>query len=168
MGKNGENAVNAYKKKMKDSGKIVSVEKVGLVVIDQYPRLAASVDGKVFDKSVDSFGYLEVKWPISRSVLKLEEAALKQSFCLKKNDQGLIQMNPIHDYFHKVQGRMFVTGLKWTDFVVWLIDQVHIERSHLMKMCGMQFHYKCTKIEKKNFYQQMFVPELLTRQVDRN
>ena len=86
MGKNGENAVNAYKKKMKDSGKIVSVEKVGLVVIDQYPRLAASVDGKVFDKSVDSFGYLEVKWPISISGLKLKEAVLKQPFCLKKND----------------------------------------------------------------------------------
>lgn len=56
------------------------MERIGLVVSDQCPGLAASVDGKVYDKSVDSFGCFEVKCPISRSGLKLQEAVLKQPF----------------------------------------------------------------------------------------
>jgi hypothetical protein len=120
---NEENAILAYEKHMEMSGNAVKVEKMGLQICDKFSGLGASVDGNVFEISTDSYGCLEVKCPISRAGLTLEEAVHKHPFCLKKNDKGEIKLNRSHDYFYQVQDQMFVTGLKWADFVVWFNDE---------------------------------------------
>jgi hypothetical protein len=161
---NEENAILAYEKHMEMSGNAVKVEKMGLQICDKFPGLGASVDGKVFDISTDSYGCLEVKCPISRAGLTLEEAVHKQPFCLKKNDKGEIKLNRSHDYFYQVQGQMFVTGLKWADFVVWLNDKnVYVERI----LFDETMWNKISLPKLTNFYRQQFIPELLSRRVQK-
>ena len=126
----------------------VVVTKMGLFLHKQYTWLGASVDGIIHDTTLDSFGCLEVKCPMSRGGLSVNEAVEKQPFC--------------RDYYFQVQGQMFVTGLSWTDFVVWLENGVvFIER--------IQFDQASWDSQwlpaLQTFYKTVFVPEMLTRQV---
>ncbi|XP_053374044.1 hemicentin-1-like [Mercenaria mercenaria] len=82
-----DRAVRAYEQKMKDSGQTVEAKKIGLRICEQFPALGASVDGKVYDKSTESYGCLEVNCPMSRAGLTLEEAVQKKTFCLQTCDQ---------------------------------------------------------------------------------
>ena len=50
--------------------------------------------------------------------MDISEACKDSSFFLKEQD-GEIHLKQNHNYSYQVQGQMYVTGLKWIDFVVW-------------------------------------------------
>ncbi|WAR06442.1 hypothetical protein MAR_021811 [Mya arenaria] len=129
-----ENAITAYKQFMKSKGNNVVVEKRGLVVCKDY---GASVDGIVNDLTTDTSGCLE-------------------------DSSGQILLNRAHDYYIQIQGQMYVLGLSWADFVVWLSDEhVHVERVAF----DIDAWTKNILPALKHFFETAFVPELLTRKV---
>ncbi|KAK6196378.1 hypothetical protein SNE40_001615 [Patella caerulea] len=107
---------------MEQNNTPVTVEKCGIILHSEIPGLGASPDGKVYDTVCNKFGGLEVKCPISKAGMTIE-----QGFYLA-NDNGNIHLKISHDYFYQVQGQMFISGLEWTDFVVWLGKEIFIER----------------------------------------
>ncbi|XP_041862020.1 uncharacterized protein LOC121652935 [Melanotaenia boesemani] len=102
----------------------MTVRETGLWVNSEYPYLAASPDGLLHDRDLDSHGVLEIKCPIS-----LKEAHPKDfytalskkqlaGFCLKV-DGDEVTMSKKHAYYYQVQMQMGVLQREWSYFVIW-------------------------------------------------
>ena len=83
--------------------------------------IGASPDGLVGNDHV-----LEVKYPFTQSNSSIVEALKDKNFCLEKEKDGSLCLKKNHDYWHQVQGQMFLTKRKLCFFVVWTTKQVVI------------------------------------------
>ncbi|KAK6175764.1 hypothetical protein SNE40_014157 [Patella caerulea] len=108
---NEEKAIKSYIEKMEQNNTPVTVEKCGIILHSEIPGLGASPDGKVYDTVCNKFGGLEVKCPISKAGMTIEQACQQKGFYLA-NDNGNIHLKISHDYFYQVQGQMFISGLE--------------------------------------------------------
>ena len=157
-------AINDYKQFKEDAGQTVEVEKVGLILSRNRPGYGAKLDGRVYDNATKTFGGLECKCPISKAGMTVEEACIDRTFYLKKDNEGNITLKKNHNYHYQIQGQMYITGLKWTDFVVWFgdgnefVQRINFDSEEWSKSCLPALDY---------FYEKAFVPELLTRRVKR-
>ena len=105
----------------KDHGICVEVRLCGLVIDSCMHWLAASPDRIVLDSTLseDNRGRLEVKCPLVCEKKTIVEASRSiPAFCLVEQN-GNIHLSKSHGYFYQVQTQMYVTNLKWCDFVVW-------------------------------------------------
>lgn len=109
-------AVSAF---TKHSG--LQVKETG-IWLDSCGVIEASPDGLVGDDCV-----LEVKCPYTQRNSGIDEALKAKNFCLEKAADGsAVCLRKNHDYWHQVQGQMFVTKRKCCFFVVWTTKQVII------------------------------------------
>ncbi|XP_053386754.1 uncharacterized protein LOC123555858 [Mercenaria mercenaria] len=162
---NEQNAVKAYMNMKAKNGTPVKVEDAGLVLSKDRPGLGASLDGRVTDESVDdSCGGLECKCPISQKGKTAIVACSDKNFYLQ-DVNGQIALKRNHNYYIQIQGQMFCTGLKWVDFVVWFGDDQDIfcERIYFNEKQWYSEYLPVLDL----FYKWVFVPELLTRRLER-
>jgi hypothetical protein len=82
--------------------------------------LGASPDGLVSDNIV-----VEAKCPFTARNTSLVELAQNKRFFLKIEDE-ILQINRQHDYFHQIQGQMFLSGRTECHLVVWSPTQTII------------------------------------------
>lgn len=102
---------------------------VGLVVSVDYPWLAASPDALVLSK--DGKGTVKVKCPYSAVATNLQDYASQSRFFLQADRSGQLTHCRSHAYYYQVQLQMGVTEFKWSDFVVWTPNKIHIEHIFL-------------------------------------
>ena len=111
--------IQAYIDKMNGEGhKSIEVDRCGFFVSSTHGFLGASPDALVSDPSeTDSKGLLEVKYIQVHENESLNEALVRKRICVQGNCSA-VNMNKKHQYYFQIQQQMFVTGRKWTDFVV--------------------------------------------------
>ena len=57
----------------------------------------------------------------------VREACRAKSFCCEIVD-GKVQLKQGHQYYFQVQGAMALVGVQWCDFIVWIINDMTVER----------------------------------------
>lgn len=125
----------------------------GLHICPEYPFLAASPDGMISCKCCGK-GALEIHCPYKKERIA-DVASMKQRI-LNKVPNGDLQLNRGHQYFYQVQVQMLTTGLKYCDFVVWTVQDCHIERIKFDPDFCREIVSKC-----KLFFEQALLPEIL-------
>ena len=132
---NEQNALvkyNKYKVSSKEPVEICSA--CGLVVNPRWQWLGASPDALITDTKEESFyGGVEVKCPSSKCSKTILEACEDKSFCLEVID-GKPCLKKKHVYYHQIQGIMAVCQLEFLDFVVYLLNDMHVERVYFHKV----------------------------------
>ncbi|XP_077497958.1 uncharacterized protein LOC144108650 [Amblyomma americanum] len=136
---NEQPAVQRYVAVMKARGHDVEAFRSGLVVdpsfsvlerhppLQQCPWLGASPDRLLFDPcEIPSYGLLEVKCPYSLKGKTPED--MGDGHCLKKDSMGVFRLDRGHEYYYQVLGQMALSGLSWTDFVVFSDQFLIIDR----------------------------------------
>ena len=100
----------------------------GLVVNPRWPWLGASPDALISDQQEKShYGAVEVKCPSSKAVKTIMDACDDKLFCLELID-GKPRLKKNHIYYYQVQGVMAICQLYFLDFVVYLLNDMHVER----------------------------------------
>jgi len=92
----------------------ITVYKCGFFVSQSHPLSGASPDGIVTE--YEQLGLLEMKYIQQLDSETLNESLLRKRICVVTN--AITHLNRNHQYFYQLQHQMFVTGQKWTDFVV--------------------------------------------------
>lgn len=125
----------------------------GLHISSECPFLAASPDGVISCECCGK-GVLEIKCPYTAQCVA-DVCSGKQGI-LTKGSGGRLQINRGHQYFYQVQVQMFATGLNYCDFVVWTVQDCHIERIQFDSAFCDEVASKCQK-----FFEQVLLPEIL-------
>ena len=96
----------------------------GLCVNPFLPYLGASPDGKICDPLANPcYGLLEIKCPFSKRADTLEQASADPTFYLEKIGESFyLKTGHSSGYYEQAQGQMAITGMKWSDFCVFLSD----------------------------------------------
>ena len=105
------------------------VQTTGLWANNDFPSLACSPDGIVFDTTADMNGLLEIKCPyiLKDTYIKSLTPEQKKHFCLEIcGDQLKLKRN--HQYYYQIQTQIGIMKLKWCDFAVWSPKELYIER----------------------------------------
>ena len=125
-------AVQAYKKEKREAGNPVEVRGCGGVLQTQFQYIGASPDGLVFDETASPrYGLLEVKCPHNAysQCLSVHEACSQlHNFCCEVSANGEIRVSETHAYYYQMQGQMAVCAAKWCDFVVFVRNDIFVER----------------------------------------
>lgn len=162
-----KDAVEAYQVLAKCKDLDVVVQETGLHIHKDHPFLAASPDRIILINGEQ--GLLEVKCPISKKGLTVEEACQDPKFCCRLED-GEAVLKTEHAYYYQVQGQMAVTGHSWCDFAIWTEGSqpmeprhIHVQRIYFNKMFWETEMFPALL----HFMKYAFVAELLTRRVKR-
>lgn len=160
---NEPNAVKDYIKYMHDKGNTnLTVIEVGTILSTKKPGLGASLDRKVYDPLMaqgQKEGGLEVKCPISKANMSVQEACEDSQFYLSKDG-----LKTNHNYYYQIQGQMFVCELSWVDFVVWFgpgnlsVTRILFDNDWWHDKALPRIDY---------FYRKAFLPEIFTKRVKR-
>ncbi|CAC5418389.1 unnamed protein product [Mytilus coruscus] len=143
-------AIEAYILYKKSQGIDVTVESVGTILSKDRPGFGASLDGMVCEPSSDvQNGGLEVKCPISKVNMSLDNVCSDTSFYLTKSQNG----------------QKYVANLKWVDFVVRFGSERELFVQRITFDSETWFRDCLPKLDL--FYKWAVVPELLTRRVKR-
>lgn len=126
----------------------------GLHICPKYPFLASSPDGIISCKCCGK-GTLEIYCPYTAKCIA-EVASGKRGILNKGPNGDKRQLNRDHEYFHQVQVQMLTTGLSYCDFVVWTVQDCHIERIKYDRDFCSEIVSKC-----KLFFEQALLPEIL-------
>lgn len=139
---------------------------MGTIISKARPEYGASLDRCVFDPNAKGKkqGGLEVKCPYSKRGMSVQEACQDKNFFLTMKDSQTPKLKHGHQYFYQVQGQMFVCNLDWIDLVVWFgPTNLSIERVYFDREWWHRF--ALPRID--HFYRRAFLPEVLTRRVER-
>ena len=120
-------ARDVYAQHNKNAHDTFVIAEAGFFVNPQYPHLGASPDGLVSCNCCGE-GVLEIKCPHCLSDKNANELNDHKSFCLSKNENGILQLKRDHLYFYQIQTQLHVCEKTYCDFVVWGKDFLHIER----------------------------------------
>ncbi|XP_013415512.1 uncharacterized protein LOC106177314 [Lingula anatina] len=99
----------------------------GLIISTENPHIAATPDS-LFHCSCCGVGVVEVKCPYVKKDCTPQEAAEDRSFCLRKCEDGTLQLKKNHKFFYQVQTQMAVAQVECAFFVVWTKKGIHVER----------------------------------------
>lgn len=162
---NEDVAVQSYVASKRLKGNVgLRVWEVGTILCLERPGLGASLDRMVYDPTVENFkqGGLEVKCPYSKRDMTLEKACEDKAFYLQKKGDDIV-LSKDHQYYYQIQGQMYICKLNWVDFVVWFSNKnIFIKRIYFDE----EWWFKVLpKID--YFFKRAFLPEILTRRVER-
>ena len=88
----------------------------GLVINPQWPYIGASPDG-IVECMCHGKCVLEIKCSYSYCGETVLSATLNDTnFCLKRDDDGALHLDPGYSYYYQVQTQMFVCGVEYCDF----------------------------------------------------
>ena len=104
-------AVNLYVTEMRKNGIYVTVEEVGLLVSREKPFLGASIDRIVTFKDTEEKWGMEIKSPLSKAGMTVEEACKNKTFFLEKLSDGTVRLKRNHDYYLQIQGQLYCSKL---------------------------------------------------------
>jgi len=104
-----------------ESMNIDYVEQVGFIVNPKWPWLGASPDGIISSKKT-----IEIKCPYSKRNESILEACSDKSFFLEIVN-GAPKLKRKHNYYFQCQGVMAITETYEIDFVVYTVNDLHIE-----------------------------------------
>ena len=102
-----EKAVAIYIKDMLEKGITVKVDEVGLLQSKQKPFLAASLDRIITNVVTNEKWGMEIKSPLSKAGMTVDDACKSKNFCLEKLNDGKIRLKRNHDYYLQVQGQLY-------------------------------------------------------------
>ncbi|XP_048732557.1 uncharacterized protein LOC130053051 [Ostrea edulis] len=87
--------------------------------VQGYPKLQKfHLQGKV--AGCISPDIIEVKCPFSAKGMAIKDACANlKAFYLECNSAGTLNLKERHDYWHQIQGQLYLTGTTCCDFVVW-------------------------------------------------
>ncbi|XP_061169341.1 uncharacterized protein LOC133178631 [Saccostrea echinata] len=98
---------------------------------------------------------IEVKCPFSARAMSIKDACTNlKNFFLECDSEGVLHLRENHDYWHQVQGQLYLTGTTCCDFVVW--TPVSMEVIRILRDEFWEIHLK-NMIE---FYFNVFLPSL--------
>lgn len=138
---------------------------VGTILSKAKPGLGARVDRMVYDPMAygQKNGGLEVKCPYTKAGMSVNEACSDSKFYLTMANI-VPSLRKGHVYYYQVQGQMYVCELEWVDFVVWFGNEViSIERISFDKTWWHKYALPALNY----FYARAFIPEVLTRRIER-
>ena len=101
------------------------------MVSAEYPYLATSTDGLIFEQGTSGEGVLEIKCQVSREQI-IDLAVKRKNFFLKKAEDGTLSLRKAHPYYTQVQFEMAISETSWCDFVVFTqldCDEFHEAKS---------------------------------------
>lgn len=134
---------------MKRTG--VTIQESGVFLSDS-GLLGGSPDGTV---SADCI--IEVKCPYAARKKTIIQAAEAKDFYLKLDEvTGLLKMKPTHNYWHQIQGNLYLTGAGTCHLVVWTPLDVVILFIH--KDPAWANNISVLEI----FYKDIFLPHILS------
>lgn|SRR3990167_412376 len=119
--------------------------------------LGGSPDGIVVDAKSGETGLLEIKCPYSGRSMKIKEYATTPSSVLETDGKGGFYLKHSHDYYHQMQGCMYLLNMKWCEFVIRTEVDMHIERIHRNDTLINKMIAKF-----KELYIRFFLPSLAT------
>ncbi|XP_078372649.1 uncharacterized protein LOC144656291 [Oculina patagonica] len=163
-----EKAAALYIREMAKEGVTVKVEEVGLLQSKEKPFLAASLDRIVTNLITKEKWGMEIKSPLSKAGMRVEDACKNKNFFLEKLSDGMIRLKRNHDYYIQVQGQLYAASnlaLKGIIFVVYFgeemplfIENIHFDGSRWNDELLPRLEY---------FFKRAFFPEMLTKRVER-
>lgn len=159
-------AVNLYIREMRTAGIDVTVEEVGLLVSKDKPYLGASIDRIVtFTHTQEKWG-MEIKSPLSKAGMTIEEACKNKTFFLEKLSDGTVRLKRNHDYYIQIQGQLYCSNLDLKGIILTVYfgedRPLFLEKICLANTWPSDF---LPKID--FFYRRALFPELLTKRVQR-
>lgn len=159
-------AVNLYIREMRTAGIDVTVEEVGLLVSKDKPYLGASIDRIVtFTHTQEKWG-MEIKSPLSKAGMTIEEACKNKTFFLEKLSDGTVRLKRNHDYYIQIQGQLYCSNLDLKGIILTVYfgedRPLFLEKICLANTWSSDF---LPKID--FFYRRALFPELLTKRVQR-
>lgn len=124
-----EVARDAYQFSVADKHLNLSVVECELHVNEKWPYIGASPDGLVFCKCCGN-GICEIKCPHKHRNTTIKQAVFSDAqFCLRLDEATkIIKLNNKHRYYYQVQCQIHVTGVEYSDFVVWTNKDTFIKR----------------------------------------
>ena len=147
-------------------GEDLVAEEPGLMISEEKPFLGASLDRVILDKNTGQKWGLEVKCPISKLGMTVEEATKTKSFYIKhEKESNKFSLKRSHDYYFQIQGQLFVSKLPFIEFVIYFGENhpIYIERITFDSVVW----YRDTLPRLEYFYKMALFPEILTRRVQR-
>jgi len=109
---------------------------------------------------------MEIKSPLSKAGMTIEEAYQNKTFFLEKLADGTVRLKRNHDYYVQIQGQLYCSNLdlKGIILIVYFgesrplfVEKIYLDNSWISD--------SLPKIE--FFYRRALFPELITRRVQR-
>lgn len=150
-------AVKKYIEYMEEDHQDFIVNDVGLIINPKWPQFGASPDRMVFCECCLG-GVLEVKCPYLlyvNNVQNINEYVKCKNSCLCSKN-GEISLKRDHTYYYQVQMQIFLSELRYCDFVIWSPKIFFKERI----LPDLDFWNKHCEIA-LNFHREVIMPELL-------
>lgn len=104
-------AVMLYLKEAEQEGLKLEAKDVALLVSKKQPYLGENFDRIIFNPATAEKWALEVKAPLRKAGMTVEEACRANNFYLEKKADGNVGLKTNHDYFYQVQGQLSVSGM---------------------------------------------------------
>ena len=132
-GRNHESiAFELYKQNKLSANSDVVVTKSGLWISPEHSFLGASPDAAIYDPSEkEPYGFAEIKRPYKHRSSSLSVACEDPNFCCRLtmvDGKRQIEIKKEHLYYSQIQGQMAVGCRSWSDFVLYILNEVHIQR----------------------------------------
>lgn len=134
-----------------------NVEETGFWTRADCGFIGGSPDGIVIDRITGNRGLLEIKCPYSGRKLTIKEYAETPRTVLESNGKGGYNLKQSHEYYHQMQGCMYILNMSWCDFVVRTERDIHIER---IRRDNSLISKMMSKL--KEMYIRFFLPSLAT------
>ena len=106
-------AIALYVKEMEQEGITVKVDEVGLLQSKDKPFLAASLDGIVTNLTTQEKWGIEIKSPLSKVGMRVEDACKSKTFFLEKLSDGTIRLKRNHDYYIQAVRAITISGYRF-------------------------------------------------------
>lgn len=148
----------------------LAVIETGMWVNPQFPQIACSPDGLVYDPTMpvaSQYGLIEIKCPKvieNTSPLEAKDSLTKEqwhSFCLA-DSEGKLMLKRSHKYYYQVQCQLGVCELLWCYFVVWSKEGIFIE-----KIYADPVFWQSTKKKLLSFHEEYLCPEYFEMRLPR-
>ena len=159
-------AVNLYIMEMRKNGIDVIVEEVGLLVSKEKPFLGASIDRIVTFKDTEEKWGMEIKSPLSKAGMTVEEACKNKTFFLGKLSDGTVMLKRNHDYYLQIQGQLYCSNLDLKGIIL----TVHFgdDKPLFLENILSDNTWSSDFLPKVDFfYRRALFPELLTKRIQR-
>ena len=163
-----EKAVALYIEEMAGKGITVKVDEVGLLQSKEKPFLAASLDRIIINVATNEKWGMEIKSPLSKAGMRVEDACKIKNFFLEKLNNGTIRLKRNHDYYIQVQGQLYSASklaLKGVVFVVYFGEGMPLFKENISFDSSRWNDELLPRLE--YFFKRALFPEMLTKRVER-
>ena len=163
-----EKAVAIYITDMAEKGITVKVDEVGLLQSKEKPFLAASLDRIITNVATNEKWGMEIKSPLSKAGMAVEDACKSKNFCLEKVNDGTIRLKRNHDYYIQVQGQLYSAShlaLKGIVFVVYFGEGMPLFKENIFFDNSRWSEELLPRLE--YFFKRALFPEIPTKRVER-